>query len=57
MKIGALMDVRGPTGHVTFKGDGVFELEGKGGVVLETRKAKHIGMIVGDNPSCVFLSL
>lgn len=46
MKIGETIDVRGPSGRYTYKGDGVFEVE-------ETRhekkimRCKNIGMIAG----------
>mmetsp|Transcript_4946 Transcript_4946/g.7231 ORF Transcript_4946/g.7231 Transcript_4946/m.7231 type:complete len:300 (-) Transcript_4946:125-1024(-) len=46
LKVGDSVDLRGPKGHMDYKGRGVFTVK-QMRKPLQTRKAKHFGMIAG----------
>ena len=49
MKIGDFMNMKGPKGHMTYKGKGSFSIEKtmKGSKVVRDYKMKRIGMVAG----------
>jgi len=47
MDIGDYMDVRGPSGHLTYNGKGEFSVNGKPGEKVMNKQAKKVSMIAG----------
>lgn len=47
LKTGDTIDVRGPSGRITYKGNGVFEIAVDKKTPPTVRKVKRVGMIAG----------
>eukprot|EP00729_Bicosta_minor_P015587 gene15587-1889_t len=47
MKIGDTIHCRGPTGHISYRGNGHLTTEDKSGAIKVSRNAKQLGMIAG----------